>query len=350
MYYPDLTCYRINFSYGYSLVSPNLRNIGWLGRNQDFPKGKVPEPIIQKLKEILFLANKNAEDISKGTFDVNKATLLHTSSEIRGSVYKCRLCLSEHRRCISIAPLGLRYYTGNSPFELGRNDIRIPSLKKDVFYVFPTMLYHYIVEHNYRPPQEFLDAFDLIDLEKPFNLLSVYQEDAVLKMRSFYVDKFVPELEDANEYVYDEDEDEDEDEICIMDSEIGEVVRKNFIVSIIKILNTLCEDKISLENSLHEACEILSEAIEYFFVSQNTHNYIQISRWLIRGMNIQKSIGQKQGNGQITFNNQRDSLGLTHAFVEACNFLLTHVEKEYRSTDIAIAASQLNQFVKARAK
>ncbi len=33
-------------------------------------------------------------------------------------------------------------------------------------YAAPTLIYHYMKNHNYRPPNEFLEALDEMDLQK----------------------------------------------------------------------------------------------------------------------------------------------------------------------------------------
>ncbi len=212
MYYPDLTCYRINFSPKKNIVYPNLRNIGWLDASIDYEKGNVPNPLVQKLKEILFFKNKNIEDERNGKFDEDKAILVHTMF-IRGSAYECQFC--KESKTILIEPNGLQYYSGKNPLLLGTNEIYIPSLKKKEFkefYVLPTMVYHYITAHQYKPPQEFLDALEAFDLNQPFNLEKEYGDEIELKMTEIEVNNFVPELGLSNFEKYDEEDDDDEDD------------------------------------------------------------------------------------------------------------------------------------------
>ena len=54
---------------------------------------------------------------------------------------------------------------------LGRNKIYIPAVDGKYSFDFSTLLYHYITEHKYLPPQLFLDALDSFDLSKPYNCL-----------------------------------------------------------------------------------------------------------------------------------------------------------------------------------
>ena len=166
MYYPDLTCYRIGEPGKVASVYPALKNIGWLWKGVPFPQGEVPLILVQKLKEMLFLDLKNLEDKKAKKFDSNKAILIH-DMYIRGEPHRCQFCEPEQE--IWIEPEDLRYYTGNSRMVLGGNEMCIPSLKSGEFYIFPTMLYHYVAEHKYLPPKEFLDALASFSLERPYN-------------------------------------------------------------------------------------------------------------------------------------------------------------------------------------
>ncbi len=190
MYYPDLTCYRIGDDLGrIAKVYPNQKNIGWLQKDYSYTKGTVEEHLIQKLKELLFFKWKNIEDEKNGLFDENKAVMIHDSG-IRGPAETCSFC---NNLVITIYPDNLRYYHGTMPKKLGKNEIAIPSLKEKEFYVFPTMLYHYIVEHKYKPPQEFLDALEAFDLEKPYNFEKEVEKVFIeIEMTAEKVNSFVP--------------------------------------------------------------------------------------------------------------------------------------------------------------
>lgn len=65
MYYPDLTYYRIGYLGEKSTVYLHLRNIGWLDSKHPYAKGLVSNLLIKKIKELLFLKLKNAEDREK---------------------------------------------------------------------------------------------------------------------------------------------------------------------------------------------------------------------------------------------------------------------------------------------
>ncbi len=52
---------------------------------------------------------------------------------------------------------------------LGCHEIRLPNMEKKYMYSFPTMLYHYITEHDYCPPDEFLKALLGFDINQRFD-------------------------------------------------------------------------------------------------------------------------------------------------------------------------------------
>lgn len=103
-YYEDLT------PYVYGRNGINKVNIGWLDK-EDFPKGNVDKRIIDKIKSI-------------------KSSLVYKGS------HSCPFCGKE-RTNVDKEVKGEKYT-----------------------YVFPGLLAHYIEEHKYLPPKEFLDAVD----------------------------------------------------------------------------------------------------------------------------------------------------------------------------------------------
>ncbi|MEL6813970.1 MAG: hypothetical protein AAFP03_04040 [Cyanobacteria bacterium J06598_3] len=179
MYYPDLSYYRVgNLSSESVAVFPEYRNIGWLWKNEPFREGKVSNSLICKLKEMLFLDIKNIEDKRNGMFEESRAIWIH-QEYLRGTPHKCQFCGKEE---IRLSPDGLSCYTGKSTKLLGGNQISIPSVEKGEFYVFPTLLYHYIVEHNYQPPQESLEAVEAFDLGKSYDSNKEQADEICIKV------------------------------------------------------------------------------------------------------------------------------------------------------------------------
>lgn len=113
-YFEDLTPY----TYG---RGSNKVNIGWLDKD-DFPKGEVSDELINKIKQAPVV------------------------ERYKGS-HSCPFCAKSNVR----------------PERCSTNQ-EIDGNGKT--YIFPSLLPHYIEEHKYLPPQEFLDAVNKIKIVK----------------------------------------------------------------------------------------------------------------------------------------------------------------------------------------
>ena len=106
-YYEDLTPYTYD-------RSDNSLNIGWIGSKENFETGEVPEEFIKKLEQVE-LSNEYTSARHKGFHD-------------------CELC-------------GERMGTSVKKIEYNGK-----------CYKFPNRMSHYVKNHKYKPPQEFIDA------------------------------------------------------------------------------------------------------------------------------------------------------------------------------------------------
>lgn len=106
-HYSDLT------PYNYRHYSEQELNVGWLQKDNEFTTGEVPEGFLDRLKK----------------FEKNRFF------KTRG-MHFCEFCQENHS---------------------SSDEIRVVS-KDGKVYASPTLLSHYIDEHNYLPPQEFIDA------------------------------------------------------------------------------------------------------------------------------------------------------------------------------------------------
>lgn len=122
MYYQDLTLYQYIPIEG----DPTTLNIGWLGDGQEYPKGQVSEPFVERLWTFCL-------------FPVN---------QMRG-YHECDLCTEP--------TFGVRFQRGEEQLWLGSAEIRVFGLD-DTAYAAPNMIYHYIVDHHYLPPDVFIRA------------------------------------------------------------------------------------------------------------------------------------------------------------------------------------------------
>jgi len=111
-YYSDLSPYE----YGFSI--PECVNIGWLDKDHDFEKGDVPNEFIEKLKELPTFA-------------------------AHAGYHNCPFCEGGGRDTWSSS---IKMVIGNG-----------------LVYLTPAMIVHYVRDHHYKPPQEFIDA--VMDME-----------------------------------------------------------------------------------------------------------------------------------------------------------------------------------------
>ncbi len=113
-YYKDLTPYE------YGMSAKGIVNIGWLENGNPYPRGNFPEK--QKILRIL--------------------KSMKTSHLCRG-FHCCDLCEMPAPRGSEGMSQSLNH--GNGEYRVGR-------------FSSPDLIIHYMEDHNYRPPQEFIDA------------------------------------------------------------------------------------------------------------------------------------------------------------------------------------------------
>jgi hypothetical protein len=119
-YYEDLTEYVYSKRSELGAVS-----VGWLDANHEFRKGQVAADVLLKIGEFW----KDPINRTRG-----------------------------YQHCVFCKDYPVRELIGASgePTHLGDAEICIRSAQKA--YVCPTLIFHYIVRHGYKPPDEFLDA------------------------------------------------------------------------------------------------------------------------------------------------------------------------------------------------
>ncbi|TKI56915.1 ankyrin repeat domain-containing protein [Brevibacillus antibioticus] len=128
-YFRDLTYYSFHHF-------ENAQNIGWISGDNDYITGTV--------------TNEFIENLSLYT--------MKTFNDIRGNM-KCSLCNENKLISTETASIGL-------------SEIRVLSEKGENKYASTNMIIHYVIEHNYCPPEEFIQA--VIDGPKPGS--NAYQE------------------------------------------------------------------------------------------------------------------------------------------------------------------------------
>jgi len=131
-YYKDLSRYE------YSKVpykcAGELYNVGWLERCAPFPKGVVAPELVEKLLALC-------------KFPINRYRGWHG----------CHFC----------PEYPVRIADSEGEFCLGDGEIRVPAADGTLTYVAPNLIYHYVVTHQYLPPDIFLDGLRAVSLPNP---------------------------------------------------------------------------------------------------------------------------------------------------------------------------------------
>ena len=97
----------------------HVRAVGWLHSNHAYSKGEVPREFLERHKQFAAQCNESAEALYFGAW---------------GGIHTCEFCGRAH--CSA---------------EFG-----VPA--DDVLFVAPQMVVHYIEQHGYCPPREFVAA------------------------------------------------------------------------------------------------------------------------------------------------------------------------------------------------
>jgi hypothetical protein len=103
--------------------------VGWLGYDNNFPTGKAPNDCFQRL---LYIARNHRKNVTLGS-------------------HICEQCYPHSR--------GIYDHNYQGEFEyFGNGEIWVRDDVKNVMYVAPTMIVHYMAKHAYLPPREFIEA------------------------------------------------------------------------------------------------------------------------------------------------------------------------------------------------
>ncbi len=124
-YFPDLSPYTYFCPPG---VSDPALNVGWLSIREPFPQGEVPPGFVERLEQ-----HCSAEPVNL-TF----------------GMHQCEFCVATRE---GTAP----YRATTSDVACGSGEIRVIGPGGHI-YAAPQLILHYVVEHHYCPPGEFIDA------------------------------------------------------------------------------------------------------------------------------------------------------------------------------------------------
>lgn len=122
-FFPDLTPY----SYKRSGIRDHTVNVGWLEAGQPYPKGEVSPEFIESIWRYCC------------------APVVRT----RG-FHECDLCATRQKGQLQATREG-------NTLKLGTAEIRVFG-PDGTIYAAPDLIYHYILDHKYHPPEAFIEA------------------------------------------------------------------------------------------------------------------------------------------------------------------------------------------------
>ena len=123
-YYPDLTPYR------YYPDESDMLNVGWLSRRQPFPRGPVPLAFADELQRM----SQEPVHLTRGS-------------------HLCEFC-EPPEDIIAAEP---RYREVWEWFRCGNGELHVRG-ETGIVYCAPRLVVHYVSEHQYQPPLEFVAA------------------------------------------------------------------------------------------------------------------------------------------------------------------------------------------------
>ncbi len=126
--------------------------VGWLDKKHPFKQKVTNEKYIEKLTEIYW------------------------GSEVFDSFVNIYRCLDTCDLCGTYDSTKVYDKESRSLISFNEAEIWIPSIKEGVYYASPSVLIHYIQDHQYSPPKEYWNAVMNVDLEKRFNAVETNQE------------------------------------------------------------------------------------------------------------------------------------------------------------------------------
>lgn len=127
-YYPDLSPYEYFTESVPSGVT--ARNVGWLDAGHDYTRGPSPDLFLEGLGELV----RNSRQMQ--TRGWHRCLLPHNNDE------------AEYPISVKIADMEV---------SLGGAEIRVVAESGD-WLIAPDLVYHYVTQHCYRPPEAFIEA------------------------------------------------------------------------------------------------------------------------------------------------------------------------------------------------
>ena len=152
MYYPDLTSYSylrteiVSTPENYLAPenSVDVLNVGWLEHPYPFEKGEVPLIFIDKLLKLCLNS-------------FNKTRGYHVCNICENPMVFPMKIKTGGIEAVFNLPLPTTIIRGEVQMMLGTAEVRVVG-QTGLIYAAPDLIYHYVTEHKYLPPQEFIEA------------------------------------------------------------------------------------------------------------------------------------------------------------------------------------------------
>jgi len=128
-YFADMSAYQYMQTLHWPYFLRKAINIGWLDARHEFVVGDVPQDFVDAL------------------FD---HCCLQPVRKLMGN-HECGICISK-----GMSPQSIFSHNGKQAI-LGDAEIEIPFGRSRLF-VAPTLIFHYVRDHAYRPPDDFVKA------------------------------------------------------------------------------------------------------------------------------------------------------------------------------------------------
>jgi hypothetical protein len=144
-YFLDLSSYEVEEG----IVMPEVLNIGWLSKEIKFQEGNSSEDFIRKLKRIIEISTSTSLNLVMGRW--------------RG-ISACPLC------GIPSYNILMNWEQRERKRGIERAELWIPSIcRQETYYSSSTYIAHYIMHHNYLPPDEYIESVLAVDESATIN-------------------------------------------------------------------------------------------------------------------------------------------------------------------------------------
>jgi hypothetical protein len=130
-------------------INLSILNIGWIGYNTSYSLGDAPNNFIEKLKKLI----ANSE-----SFPFKPIVWRSRGQDM------CPVCQSRD----------LVLQEGENIEILGSSEFFIPCNIDNSYFISPSLIYHFITDRKYLPPQKFIDSVLAIDENAGFDGENTY--------------------------------------------------------------------------------------------------------------------------------------------------------------------------------